>query len=176
MRRNPFAHRGDRTQGKRPGGVSAGLEVPECHRVHYQVDHDPRAHGQASSWLANSGRNRDSELVGRQQDPPGWTGAYIIWLAAVAPEVYPSSSLIYQHDYWCLHWYDSGMGATRKITIEVPAELLRRARRSTGEGITATVRRGLELVAARSAYEDLRRLRGTVSLAIDLEALRQDRR
>ena len=68
------------------------------------------------------------------------------------------------------------MGATRKVTIEVPAELLRRARRSTGEGITATVRRGLELVAARSAYEDLRRLRGTVSLAIDIEALRQDRR
>ena len=68
------------------------------------------------------------------------------------------------------------MGATRKVTIEVPAELLRRARRSTGEGITATVRRGLELVAARSAYEDLRRLRGTVKLAIDVESLRQDRR
>ena len=82
----------------------------------------------------------------------------------------------HQHDYWCLHWYHASMGATRKVTIEVPAELLRRARRSTGEGITATVRRGLELVAARSAYEDLRRLRGTVRLAIDLEALRQDRR
>ena len=81
-----------------------------------------------------------------------------------------------QYDYWCLDWYDAVMRATRKVTIEVPAELLRRARRSTGEGITATVRRGLELVAARSAYEDLRRLRGTVSLAIDIEALRQDRR
>ncbi len=68
------------------------------------------------------------------------------------------------------------MGATKKVTIEVPAELLRRARRSTGEGVTATVRRGLELVAARSAYEDLRRLRGAVRLSIDLEDLRQDRR
>jgi hypothetical protein len=68
------------------------------------------------------------------------------------------------------------MPATRKVTIEVPAELLRRARRSTGQGITATVRRGLELVAARSAYEELRRLRGAVHLSIDLEALRRDRR
>ena len=81
-----------------------------------------------------------------------------------------------QCPYWCLYWYDRLVGATKKITIEVPAELLRRARRSTGEGVTATVRRGLELVAARSAYEALRRLRGAVPVSIDLEALRQDRR
>ncbi len=68
------------------------------------------------------------------------------------------------------------MRATRKVTIEVPADLLRRARRSTGEGVTATVRRGLELLAARSAYEELRRLRGAVRLSIDVEALREDRR
>jgi hypothetical protein len=68
------------------------------------------------------------------------------------------------------------MPTKRKVTIEVPAELLKRARRSTGEGITATVRRGLELVAARSAYEELRSLRGAVRLKVDLEALRQDRR
>lgn len=68
------------------------------------------------------------------------------------------------------------MSATQKVTIEVPADLLRRAQRSSGEGITATVRRGLELVAARSAYEGLRRLRGKVRLTVDLETLRQDRR
>jgi hypothetical protein len=67
------------------------------------------------------------------------------------------------------------MASTQKVTIEVPAELLRRARRSTGEGITATVRRGLELVAARGAYRKLRRLRGQVRLSLDVEALRQDR-
>ena len=67
------------------------------------------------------------------------------------------------------------MRVTQKVTIEVPAELLRRARRSTGEGITATVRRGLELVASRSAYEELRGLRGKVRLSVDLKALRQDR-
>lgn len=68
------------------------------------------------------------------------------------------------------------MQTKRKVTIEVPAELLKRARRSTGEGITATVTRGLELVAARSAYEELRSLRGAVRLHVDVEALRQDRR
>ncbi|HLA76144.1 MAG TPA: hypothetical protein VJU18_01060 [Vicinamibacteria bacterium] len=67
------------------------------------------------------------------------------------------------------------MRPTQKVTIEVPTDLLKRARRSTGEGITATVRRGLELVASRSAYEELRRLRGKVHLAIDLAALRRDR-
>ena len=81
-----------------------------------------------------------------------------------------------QHDYWYRCWYNRPMVAKRKVTIEVPAELLRRARRSTGEGITATIRRGLELVAARSAYEELRRLRGAVRLSIDVEDLRQDRR
>jgi len=70
----------------------------------------------------------------------------------------------------------ASMGATKKVTIEVPADLLRRARRSTGEGITATVRRGLELVAARSAYEELRRMRGAVRLSIDVQDLRRDRR
>ena len=68
------------------------------------------------------------------------------------------------------------MAASQKVTIEVPKELLRRARRSTGEGITATVRRGLELVAARDSYEKLRALRGKVKLSIDLDTLRQDRR
>lgn len=68
------------------------------------------------------------------------------------------------------------MVATQKVTIEVPAELLRRAQRSTGQGITATIRRGLELLATRTACEELRRLRGKVRLAVDLDDLRWDRR
>jgi len=67
------------------------------------------------------------------------------------------------------------MSATQKLTIEVPADLLRRARRSTGEGITATVRHGLELLAARGVYEELRALRGKVRLTVDSDALRRDR-
>jgi hypothetical protein len=64
---------------------------------------------------------------------------------------------------------------TRKITVEISEELLERAVESSGEGITATVRRGLELVAAGRAYEALRSLRGKVRLSIDLAGLREDR-
>jgi hypothetical protein len=63
----------------------------------------------------------------------------------------------------------------RKITLEVPEDLLERALASSGKGITQTVRRGLELVAAGRAYDELRRLRGHVKLGIDLESLREDR-
>jgi hypothetical protein len=67
------------------------------------------------------------------------------------------------------------MTEMRKITVEVPEDLLERALESSGEGITRTVRRGLTLVAAGRAYEELRRLRGKVRLGIDLEALREER-
>ncbi|MBK5296646.1 MAG: hypothetical protein JJE40_05755 [Vicinamibacteria bacterium] len=66
------------------------------------------------------------------------------------------------------------MGTT-KVTVELPADLLARARKTTGEGITATIRRGLELVASTRAQEQLRGLRGRVKFSIDLAALRQDR-
>lgn len=64
---------------------------------------------------------------------------------------------------------------TTKITVHVPEELLRNARRSTGRGITETVREGLRLVAARRAYAGLRKLRGQAKVKLDLEALREDR-
>jgi hypothetical protein len=67
------------------------------------------------------------------------------------------------------------MGAARKVTVEIPDELLRKAQRSTGEGVTATIRRGLELVAAGRAYDDLRRLRGRVKFSVDWKRLRRDR-
>lgn len=67
------------------------------------------------------------------------------------------------------------MAEMRKITVEVPDDLLEGALASSGEGITQTVRRGLELVAAGRAYEELRRLRGKVRLGVELEALREDR-
>ncbi len=67
------------------------------------------------------------------------------------------------------------MAARRKITVKVPEQLLERALACSGEGVTGTVRRGLTLVAAGGAYDDLRRLRGKVRLGIDLAALREDR-
>ena len=68
------------------------------------------------------------------------------------------------------------MRNARKVTVEVPIELLRKAQKSSGEGVTATLRKGLELVAASRAQEGLRRLRGRVKLSIDLRALRADRK
>lgn len=70
------------------------------------------------------------------------------------------------------------MGEThvmQKITVEVPAELLARARAATGENVTATVREGLRLVAAGEAFRGLRARRGRVRSWPGLEALRADR-
>ncbi|MGH9368084.1 MAG: hypothetical protein ACRD3M_10470 [Thermoanaerobaculia bacterium] len=67
------------------------------------------------------------------------------------------------------------MSAAKKVTVQVPRDLLRKAQKSTRQGVTATIRRGLELVAAERAYEQLRRLRGRVTFSLDLDALREDR-
>ena len=69
----------------------------------------------------------------------------------------------------------AAMEARQKITVHVPADLLATAQEATGQGITATVRRGLRMVATRTAYQRLRGLRGTVSFSIDLGRLREDR-
>lgn len=67
------------------------------------------------------------------------------------------------------------VSATRKVTVELPVELLERAQEATAEGITGTLRRGLELIAARRAADELRRRRGGVRFSIDVQALREDR-
>lgn len=64
---------------------------------------------------------------------------------------------------------------TTKVTVELPVELLDRAQHSTGEGITGTIRRGLELVAATRAQEQLHALRGKVKFSIKVNRLRADR-
>jgi hypothetical protein len=66
------------------------------------------------------------------------------------------------------------MGA-RKITVEVPEELLEKAQRATGAGITQTIRAGLQVVAASQAYARLRQLRGKVRFARTIDELKADR-
>lgn len=68
-----------------------------------------------------------------------------------------------------------GMEKARKITVELPPELLEKAQRATGSGITQTVRTGLELVAASQAYARLRRLRGKVHFSRTAAELKADR-
>ena len=65
--------------------------------------------------------------------------------------------------------------AIQKVTVHVDRELLRRAQDRTGKGVTATIRQGLELVAASAVYDRLRALRGQVTFSIDVEKLREDR-
>jgi hypothetical protein len=67
------------------------------------------------------------------------------------------------------------METARKITVEVPPELLERAQRATGSGITQTVRTGLQLLAASQAYSRLRQLRGKVKFSRTAAELKADR-
>jgi len=67
------------------------------------------------------------------------------------------------------------MGMVRKITVEVPPELLEKALRASGSGITQTVRTGLQLVAASQAYARLRQLRGKVRFTRTSAELKADR-
>lgn len=62
----------------------------------------------------------------------------------------------------------------KKITVEIPEDLLERATAATGNGITPTVRRGLELVAISGVYARLRRQRGKTKFSIQLSELRGD--
>jgi len=68
------------------------------------------------------------------------------------------------------------MRRLRKITIEIDEQLLRRAQKQSGQDVTGTVRRGLEILAGIDAYKKLARMRGKVKFAVDLRTMRDDRR
>lgn len=68
------------------------------------------------------------------------------------------------------------MARLRKITVKVPAELLVKAQKESGAGITQTVRTGLQLVVASRAYTRLRQLRGKVRFSRNFAELKSDRR
>lgn len=66
----------------------------------------------------------------------------------------------------------------RKITAFVPARLLEIAQDATGEGVTETVRRGLEALKRERFYQGMREMRGKVpfdSWGVTLDELREDR-
>jgi hypothetical protein len=67
------------------------------------------------------------------------------------------------------------MDAGRKITVEISRDLLEKAQRASGTGITQTVRTGLQLVAASRTYARLRQLRGKVHFRRTLTELKADR-
>jgi post-segregation antitoxin (ccd killing protein) len=67
------------------------------------------------------------------------------------------------------------MKAEQKITVHVDRELLAKAQRATSAGVSETVRKGLERLAASEAYDQLLKMRGKMKFSIKLNELREDR-
>jgi hypothetical protein len=65
------------------------------------------------------------------------------------------------------------MTAVRKVTANVPADVLRDAQRITGKGITPTLIEGLLELQKREHRSALRRLRGKVHFELDLDKTRR---
>ena len=68
------------------------------------------------------------------------------------------------------------MNKNRRVTANLPGDLLRQAMEATGQGITATIVQGLEMVRRTRAYEKAMALRGKLKLDIDLDQSRERRR
>ena len=68
------------------------------------------------------------------------------------------------------------MTTARRITANLPEDLLADAMRATGKGITETLIDGLELVRRRRAYAKALQLQGKLDLVVDLDASRERRR
>jgi hypothetical protein len=67
------------------------------------------------------------------------------------------------------------MKTMRKITVEVPLDLIEKAQRASDAGVTETVRTELQLVAASHAYARLRQLRSKVRFSRAFSELKADR-
>ena len=70
----------------------------------------------------------------------------------------------------------ASMARLKKITVEVDEQLLETAQKQSGKGVAATVRRGLQILAAGEAYERLAAMRGKVKFTTPLATMRNDRR
>ena len=68
------------------------------------------------------------------------------------------------------------MTATRRVTANLPVDLLDAAQDVTGKSITETLIEGLEQVQRRRFYERALKLRGKMRLEIDVEESRGRRR
>ena len=65
------------------------------------------------------------------------------------------------------------MAQSRRITANLPDDLLRDAMRVTRRGITDTLVEGLRLIRRARAYEKAMALRGKLHLDVDLEVSRE---
>ena len=67
------------------------------------------------------------------------------------------------------------MGELRKITVQVPEDVLEKAQAYTGEGVTETVRTALKKLASIKAQHELLKLRGKVKFSLTSDELKYDR-
>ena len=63
--------------------------------------------------------------------------------------------------------------AIKRVTVNLPAKLLREAEQVSGRGITETIVLALELLARRRAYTNAMALKGKLDLDVDLEVARE---
>ena len=68
------------------------------------------------------------------------------------------------------------MHKVKRITANLPAELLEEATAISQLSITETLIQGLRLVKRSCAYEKAQKLKGKISLDIDLDLSRERRR
>jgi hypothetical protein len=61
----------------------------------------------------------------------------------------------------------------RKITANIPEDILEKAHRLTGRGITLKLIEGLRALARNARLSALRQLRGKVRFALDLDRTRR---
>jgi hypothetical protein len=71
--------------------------------------------------------------------------------------------------------YSATIEQRRKITVLVSSDLLHEAQKAARAGISKTVRRGLELLAASEVYDRLLKMRGKVKFSVNLRELGEDR-
>ncbi|MBI5201660.1 MAG: hypothetical protein HY925_08760 [Elusimicrobia bacterium] len=68
------------------------------------------------------------------------------------------------------------MAQEKKVTVMLPTDLVDRALKASGTSLTATIRKGLVLIAAKDAYKGLLKLKGKFDIGIDdLKEFRKDR-
>lgn len=67
------------------------------------------------------------------------------------------------------------MGEMRKITVQVPEEMLEKAQAYTGEGVTQTVTAGLQRLASIRAQQELLKLRGKIKPSVPYTEIKRER-
>lgn len=63
----------------------------------------------------------------------------------------------------------------KKITVEIPEDLLEKAMSQTQAGLTDTIRQGLTLLAESSTYKKLKNFKGKGEFEFQWQDLKEDR-